>query len=138
MSSEASPASVQKLLKLWRDTLPPAAQTALSEIAQTQDDQRRFTPFQPLPGANTFASFTHLVGYSSNYYTYVLDKVIAVDFFEQFNAADPIDDPAALRYRRAVIDKGGAEPAADLVKAFLGRAQSVDALKRWVEVEFRK
>ena len=103
-----------------------------------QNDQRRFTPFQPLPGANTFASFTHLVGYSSNYYTYVLDKVIAVDFFEQFNAADPIDDPAALRYRRAVIDKGGAEPAADLVKAFLGRAQSVDALKRWVEVEFRK
>ena len=103
-----------------------------------QDDQRRFTPFQPLADANTFAAFTHLTGYSSNYYTYVLDKVIAVDFFEHFNAADPIDDPTALRYRRAVIDPGAGAPAADLVKAFLGRPQSVQALKRWVGAEFKK
>ena len=102
-----------------------------------QDDQRRFTPFEPLAGAHTFAAFTHLVGYTSNYYTYVLDKVIAVDFFAQFNPADPIDDPAALRYRRSVIDKGATAPAADLVQSFLGRPQSVDALKRWIEVEFR-
>jgi thimet oligopeptidase len=103
-----------------------------------QDDQRRFTPFQPLDGAHTFAAFTHLVGYTSNYYTYVLDKVIAVDFFAQFDPADPIDDPAALRYRRSVIDKGATAPAAELVQTFLGRPQSVDALKRWIEVEFRE
>lgn len=30
---------------------------------------------------NRDTSFTHLTGYASNYYTYVLDKVIAVDFF---------------------------------------------------------
>ena len=111
---------------------------AIKFTALYQDDQRRFSPILPLEGANFFAAFTHLTGYSSNYYTYVLDKVIAVDFFEKFNAADPIDDPAALHYRRAVIDKGATAPAAELVKGFLGRPQSVDALKRWIEVEFRK
>ena len=103
-----------------------------------QEDQRRFTPFEPTQGTNNFASFTHLVGYSATYYTYVLDKVIAVDFFGQFNAADPIADPTAMRYRRAVLDKGGTEPAEDLVKAFLGRPESVSALKNWIEVEFKK
>ena len=74
---------------------------AIKFTALYQDDQRRFSPILPLEGANVFAAFTHLTGYSSNYYTYVLDKVIAVDFFEKFNAADPIDDPAALHYRPA-------------------------------------
>ena len=32
-----------------------------------------------------YASFTHLGGYSSAYYTYMWDKVIAEDFFQQFD-----------------------------------------------------
>jgi thimet oligopeptidase len=103
-----------------------------------RQDSERFSHFSFVDGNRMYASFTHLTGYSSNYYTYVLDKVIAVDFFSQFNAKDPIDDPTAMRYRQAVIDKGGTAPAADLVKAFLGRPQSVQALKNWIEVEFRK
>ena len=103
-----------------------------------QADQRRYSHILPLDGTNFFASFTHLTGYSSNYYTYVLDKVIAVDFYQQFNEDDPIDDPAALRYRHAVIDKGASAPATDLVRDFLGRPQSVDTLKTWMEVEFKK
>lgn len=102
------------------------------------DDERRFSPYLPVEGSNFFAAFTHLTGYSSNYYTYLQDKVIAIDFYSQFNAADPIDDPAALRYRREVIDKGATAPAADLVKAFLGRPQSVDAMKPWLAEEFKK
>ena len=38
-------------------------------------------------GNRMYASFTHLVGYSSNYYTYPFDKVIALDFFAQFDPA---------------------------------------------------
>jgi len=101
-----------------------------------QDIQREFSPVTPSEGANFFAAFTHLTGYSSNYYTYVLDKVIAVDLFSRFDAADPINDPAAIRYRKTVIDPGATAPAADLVKGFLGRPQSVDALKRWIGVQF--
>ena len=35
-----------------------------------------------------YASFGHLTGYSSNYYTYAFDKVIALDFFAQFDPKD--------------------------------------------------
>ena len=128
----------QLMLSTYSLQIHQMAPAAINFTPLYQADQRRFQAYLPLDGANTFAAFTHLTGYSSNYYTYVLDKVIAVDFFEKFNAADPIDDPAALRYRRLVIDKGATAPAAELVKGFLGRPQNVGALKRWIEVEFRK
>ena len=101
-----------------------------------EDDQRRFTPFRPLPDAHEFASFTHLTSYASNYYTYVLDKVIAVDFFDQFDKTNLLDGPAALRYRRAILEPGATRPATRLVSDFLGRAESIAALRHWMDIEF--
>ena len=40
-------------------------------------------------GNRFYTTFTHLTGYSSNYYTYMLDKVIAVDFFSKFDKIEP-------------------------------------------------
>jgi thimet oligopeptidase len=79
-----------------------------------------------------YACFTHLTGYSSNYYTYVFDKVIAIDFFAQFDQKDLLDGPAAMRYRKAVLEPGGGRPAEELVDAFLGRKQNMDALREWI------
>ena len=42
MSGEPSPASVTRVLDFWRDSLSDEAQAALSELHDTQDDQRRF------------------------------------------------------------------------------------------------
>jgi len=42
-------------------------------------------------------TFTHLMGYSSNYYTYSLSKVIALDFFNQFDKKNLLDGPTAMR-----------------------------------------
>lgn len=102
-----------------------------------EQDERHFVPWQVVPGQHEFAAFTHLVGYSSNYYTYMLDKVIAVDFFDQFDKAHLLDGPTALRYRHAVLEPGSTKPAAALVHDFLGRPQSVDALTKWMNVEFQ-
>jgi len=100
------------------------------------DNIKRFSTFAPVPGDHFAASFTHITGYSSNYYTYVLDKVIAIDFFSQFDKNNLLDGPTALRYRRAVIEPGASKPAAQLVKDFLGRPQQIDALRRWMNEEF--
>ena len=83
-----------------------------------------------------YASFGHLSGYSSAYYTYMWDKVIAEDFFEQFDSKNLLAGDTAMRYRRAVLEPGGSVSANDLVKNFLGRPQSMEALKRWMAVEF--
>jgi thimet oligopeptidase len=100
-------------------------------------DDLRFSPFTPVEGDRMYAAFTHLVGYASNYYTYVLDKVIAIDFFAQFDKHNMLDGPTAMRYRRAVLEPGASKPAAELVKDFLGRPQNMDALKSWMNEEFQ-
>jgi thimet oligopeptidase len=71
-----------------------------------KDDLTRFSPYQFVDGNRFYTAFTHLTGYSSNYYTYVFDKVIAVDFFAAFDEKQLLDGPAALRYRKAVLEPG--------------------------------
>ncbi len=102
-----------------------------------KQDFERFSPFTFVDGNRFYTTFTHLTGYSSNYYTYVLDKVIAVDFFSKFDKANLLGGPAAMRYRSTVLEPGAAKPAAELVRDFLGRPQNMDALKSWMSEEFK-
>jgi thimet oligopeptidase len=95
-------------------------------------DYERFLPYRWIEGNRMYASFTHLTGYSSNYYTYLYDKVIAIDFFHQFEKDALVEGPTAMRYREAVLDKGGSEPGRALVKNFLGRNESLEAFEGWI------
>ena len=105
--------------------------------ALLKENMTRFRPFTFVDGNRFYTSFTHLTGYASNYYTYVLDKVIAVDFFAQFDRKDLLDGPTAMRYRRSVLEPGANKPATALVKDFLGRQQNLDALKVWMNEQFQ-
>ncbi len=97
-----------------------------------KDEYQRFLPYTWIDGNRLYSSFTHLVGYSSNYYTYLFDKVIAIDFFNQFERDSLLEGPAAMRYRAAVLDRGGSQPGTQLVKNFLGREQSAEAFEEWI------
>ena len=114
-------------------TLPPAT---LDFDAVYQRDFEHFNSFAFVPGDHLWAAFTHLNGYSSNYYTYVLDKVIALDFFAQFDARDLLGGPTGMRYRRTVLAPGATRGAAELVQDFLGREPNLDAYRRWMLAEF--
>ena len=114
-------------------TLPPAT---LDFDAVFRRNFERFSTDAFVPGAHMWASFTHLNGYSSNYYTYVLDKVIALDFFAQFDPHDLLGGPAGLRYRQAVLAPGATQPAAQLLRDFLGREPNLDAYRRWILAQF--
>jgi len=114
-------------------TLAPAT---LDFDAVYRRDFERFNTSAFVPGDHFWASFTHLNGYSSNYYTYVLDKVIALDFFAQFDPQDLLRGPAGMRYRQAVLAPGSTRPAAQLVREFLGREPNLDAYRRWMLAEF--
>ncbi len=99
-------------------------------------DMKRFSPLTPVPGIHYAESFVHLEGYASNLYTYLFDKVIALDFFSQFDKNNLLDGPAAMRYRRSVLEPGASKPAKQLVQDFLGRPQQLDAIKSWMNEEF--
>ena len=103
-----------------------------------QADYTTFLPYTWIDGNRMYASFTHLVGYSSNYYTYLFDKVIALDFFNQFNRTNLLEDPIAMRYRQTVLEPGGSVPGKDIVQQFLGREQSLEAFTRWIGEEFEQ
>jgi len=104
--------------------------------AVTLDAARRYTFFAPLPDTHSWASFGHLGNYSSAYYTYLWDKVIAEDFFLQFDRQNLLAGDAPMRYRRIVLEPGGSMSANDLVKNFLGRPQNITALQHWMAEEF--
>jgi thimet oligopeptidase len=103
------------------------------------NDMRRFMLLTPVPSdAHRYASFHHLgsAGYSSAFYTYLWDRVIAEDFFEQFDQNNLLAGDAPMRYRRTVLEPGASMPANDLVKHFLGRPQNTTAFQHWMEREF--
>ncbi|PYX52197.1 MAG: peptidase M3 [Acidobacteria bacterium] len=100
------------------------------------NDASQYTPFTPVPDTHMWASFGHLGGYSSAYYTYLWDKVIAEDFFLQFDHQNLLAGDAPMRYRRVVLEPGGSTSANDLVKNFLGRPQNMTALQHWMGEEF--
>src|SRR4029453_10472029 len=66
-------------MSYWFHTERPADLTA-----KMVELQERYSPFRYLDGTHMFASFGHLGGYSSAYYTYAWSQVIAKDLFSAF------------------------------------------------------
>ena len=110
------------------------ARIDLDEI--TRRLYRSLQPWAWLDGNRMYASFGHLVGYSSNYYTYAFDKVIALDFFAQFDPKNLLDGEAGGRYRKTVLEQGGSKPGRQLVRDFLGRDEEFAAFTTWLNEEF--
>jgi Zn-dependent oligopeptidase len=113
--------------------LPPAT---LDLDGLLEDGYKRMMPYEWVDGNRMYASFSHLIGYTSNYYTYMFDKVIALDFFGQFDRANLLEGPTAMRYRQAILEPGGSKPGTELIEEFLGRPQRMEAFAAWVGEEF--
>jgi thimet oligopeptidase len=99
---------------------------------------KQLMPWTWLEGNRMYASFGHLTGYSSNYYTYAFDKVIALDFFAQFDPQNLVDGETGGRYRKAVLEQGGSKPGRQMVRDFLGRDEEFAAIARWLNEEFEE
>ena len=94
--------------------------------------QSAYAAYPYIDGTHMFASFGHLAGYSSAYYTYMWSLVIAKDLFSAFDAADLFAPDVARQYRDRVLARGGEADAADLVADFLGRPYAFDAFAAWL------
>ncbi len=93
-------------------------------------------PWQWVEGNRMYASFGHLTGYSSNYYTYAFDKVIALDFFAQFDPDNLLDGHAGKKYRETVLAQGGSRSGRQMVQDFLGRDEDFGPFSDWLNEEF--
>jgi thimet oligopeptidase len=104
--------------------------------ATTKKLYKTLQPWTWMEGNRMYASFGHLTGYSSNYYTYAFDKVIALDFFAQFDPRDLLGCDAGARYRKTVLEQGGSKPGREMVRDFLGRDEEFSAFSNWLDEEF--
>jgi thimet oligopeptidase len=118
---------------IYKDKPEKSDPEQISRTAMTH-----YTPFKQSEDIHIYSAFGHLSGYSSAYYTYLWDKVIAEDFFGQFDRAHLLTGEAAMRYRRQVLEPGGSMPASELVRGFLGRSQNMTAFQKWMSEEFEK
>jgi thimet oligopeptidase len=95
--------------------------------------QARYDVGSYLDGTHFHASFGHLAGYTSAYYTYLWSFVIAKDLFAAFDPSDLFDPAVAHRYRDTILVPGGRRDAAELVADFLGRGFTFDAFAEWLD-----
>jgi thimet oligopeptidase len=100
-----------------------------SRVRELQD---KYDLFPYVEGTHFHASFGHLVGYTSAYYTYMWSLVIAKDLMSGFDRSDLFDPDTAGRYRDAILAPGARKDAAELVEDFLGRPYSFDAFESWL------
>jgi thimet oligopeptidase len=92
--------------------------------AMSDEIEREYTRFEPVPDTHFYDSFGHLNGYSAIYYTYQWSLAIATDMFTRFEEQGLRDVEVAKSYRDKVLATGGSRPANELVTDFLGRAIS--------------
>jgi thimet oligopeptidase len=101
--------------------------------AVVRELQAKYDLFAYVPDTHFHASFGHLEGYGSGYYTYMWSLVIAKDLFSAFDPANLFDTDLSYRYRDRILAPGGSEDAADLVEKFLERPYSFEAFQRWLD-----
>jgi thimet oligopeptidase len=101
--------------------------------AFVKEIQAAYDLFAHVEGTHFHASFGHLGGYSSAYYTYMWSLVIAKDLFSAFDREDLFAPETARRYRDTILAAGGSKDAAELVADFLGRPYNVEAFSTWLQ-----
>ena len=99
------------------------------------DRKQAYSMFAPIEGAHMVSSFDHLMGYTSNYYTYMWSQVIARDLFSSFQQRGLTDKAVARKYRETILESGGSLPAEKQVEAFLGRSARFEPFAQWLQAQ---
>ncbi|HET7200032.1 MAG TPA: M3 family metallopeptidase [Burkholderiales bacterium] len=85
------------------------------------------TPAGYVPGTQFPGTFGHLLGgYGAGYYGYMWSEVIALDMLSRYGK-NLMNPAVGRRFRELILARGGEEPAAQMVREFLGRDPSPEA-----------
>jgi thimet oligopeptidase len=104
-------------------------------LGVVKKNQKIYSPYPYEEGTYVYASFGHLEGYTSRYYTYMWSLMLAKDLFTKFDENDMMNKTILMVYRDTILAPGGSIDAADMVKNFMGREYTFDALKEYLEKE---
>lgn len=98
--------------------------------------RHKYTVF-PVPKFHRFQhSFSHVFasGYAAGFYSYKWAEVMAYDAFSCFEKVSIFDPKLSRKFKNCILEKGGAENAADLFFQYQGRASNLEALLKKLEL----
>lgn len=116
-------------LRLHHELEAPSA----SDVQVLIDEVRSTTSVVPVVAFNRFQnSFSHIFagGYAAGYYSYKWAEVLSADAWSAFEEAGIFDPETGQRFRKEILEQGGARDAAELFRNFRGREPSVEPLLR--------
>ncbi|KAI0082085.1 mitochondrial intermediate peptidase [Panus rudis PR-1116 ss-1] len=99
-------------------------------------ESRGLIPY--VPGTSWQTQFGHLFGYGATYYSYLFDRAIASRVWRNLFMPRPLDRAVGERYKREVLQHGGAKDPWSMVGGLLnqpelaeGDAQAMAEVGRW-------
>ncbi|WP_338414717.1 M3 family metallopeptidase [uncultured Sphaerotilus sp.] len=104
-----------------------------TRVQQVVDEVRDEVAVMKPPAFNRFQhTFSHIFagGYSAGYYSYKWAELLSADAWSAFEEEGVLNPETGRRYRREILEAGGARDAIDNFKAFRGREPNIDALLR--------
>jgi oligopeptidase A len=104
-----------------------------ARIQPLLDEVRQEVSVLAPPPFNRFQhSFSHIFagGYSAGYYSYKWAEVLSADAWSAFEETGVLNPDTGRRYRREILEAGGARDAMTNFTAFRGREPRIDALLR--------
>ena len=107
----------------------------LDQLSVLRAVQKKYSPFAHVEGTKFHASFGHLIGYSSMYYTYLWSRVIARDLLTPFEKKGLMATDVTALYRDKVLAVGGQKDAVEIVKDFLGRPYNFKAFEKYLSAD---
>lgn len=93
--------------------------------------RQKFVPVPLHPDDAYLCSFKHVFGgheYAAGYYSYKWAEAIEADLFSAFQPDKYLSRQVGLRYRNEVLAPGAEREPDELVRAFLGRGSTPDAM----------
>lgn len=94
--------------------------------------QLRYSMFPHVEGTHFELNFGHLDDYSAVYYTYMWSLSISKDLLTLFQHSGMMNRDIAMKYRHAILERGGTEDAKTMIQNFLGRDYAFDAFASWL------
>ena len=102
---------------------------APSDASEAYFDLVGITLVPAHPDTHLGASFGHMMsdGYVAGYYGYLWSKVYGDDMFSVFEDEGVLNPEVGMRYRSAILARGGTADGMELLRDFLGREPSSQA-----------
>jgi Zn-dependent oligopeptidase len=91
------------------------------------DLHNKFYPYKLDKNLYPMCRFEHLIGYQSNYYSYMWTNIYAMDIFSKFKKNGIYDTKTGIKFRKEIFERGGEVDGKVMIETFLGRKVKEDS-----------